>query len=70
MMRDTVRGWAWTRVLLGVMAEEIHLCGEEGAIELVQSLMSTTGEDVEVSCFSVTCYFKLLTYRNYNEEVL
>ena len=53
MMRDTGRGWAWTRALLGVMAEEIHLCGEEGAVELVKSLMSTTGEDVEVSCFSV-----------------
>jgi hypothetical protein len=37
------------------MAEEIHLCGEEGAVELVQSLMSTTGEDVEVFSFSVMC---------------
>lgn len=55
MMGDIGRGWAWTRALLGVMAEEIHICGEEGAVELVQSLMSTTGEDVEVSYFSVTC---------------
>jgi ATP-dependent RNA helicase SUPV3L1/SUV3 len=66
MMRDTGRGWAWTRALLGVMAEEIHLCGEEGTVELVQSLMSTTGEDVEVFFFfcnmlgnsrSNLCYF-------------
>jgi ATP-dependent RNA helicase SUPV3L1/SUV3 len=55
MMGDIGRGWAWTRALLGVMAEEIHICGEEGAVEFVQSLMSTTGEDVEVSYFSVTC---------------
>jgi ATP-dependent RNA helicase SUPV3L1/SUV3 len=54
MMRDAGRGWAWTRAVLGVMAEEIHVCGEEGAVELVQSLMSTTGEDVEV-VFSVMC---------------
>ncbi|PSN44213.1 ATP-dependent RNA helicase SUV3 [Blattella germanica] len=48
MMRDLGRGWAWTRALLGVVADEIHVCGEEGAVDLVQSLMSTTGEDVEV----------------------
>nr|CAD7411135.1 unnamed protein product [Timema poppensis] len=48
MMRDTSRGWAWTRALLGVMAEEIHVCGEDGAVDLVHSLMSTTGEHVEV----------------------
>lgn len=65
MMRDTGRGWAWTRALLGVMAEEVHVCGEEGAIELVQSLLSTTGEDIEVSAFLLTCYLKLQTGMNY-----
>lgn len=49
MMRDPGRGWAWTRALLGVMAEEIHVCGEEGAVDLVRALATTTGEDVEVS---------------------
>ncbi|XP_071440725.1 ATP-dependent RNA helicase SUV3 homolog, mitochondrial [Hetaerina americana] len=48
MLRDGGRGWAWTRALLGVVAEEVHLCGEEGAIPLVESLMLTTGEDVQV----------------------
>jgi len=48
MVRDNGRGWAWTRALLGLVAEEIHLCGEEGAVELISNLMSTTGEDVEV----------------------
>lgn len=48
MMRDPGRGWAWTRVLLGLMAEEIHVCGEEGAVDLVKALASTTGEEVEV----------------------
>lgn len=28
MVKDFQRGWAWTRVLLGVPAEEIHVCGE------------------------------------------
>jgi len=34
-MRDLNRGWAWTRALLGIPADEIHLCGEAAAIELV-----------------------------------
>jgi len=55
MMRDPSRGWAWTRALLGVMAEEIHVCGEEGAVDLVKAISATTGEDVEV------CKYKRLT---------
>ena len=35
LMRDLNRGWAWTRALLGIPADEIHLCGEAAAIELV-----------------------------------
>jgi ATP-dependent RNA helicase SUPV3L1/SUV3 len=34
-MRDTGRGWAWTRALLGTPAQEVHLCGETSAIDLV-----------------------------------
>ncbi|NXA48000.1 SUV3 helicase, partial [Nothocercus julius] len=48
MIRDPARGWAWTRALLGLCAEEIHVCGEAAAIELVTELMYTTGEEVEV----------------------
>ena len=35
--------------LTGLCAEEIHLCGESAAIDLVTELMYTTGEDVEVT---------------------
>jgi ATP-dependent RNA helicase SUPV3L1/SUV3 len=48
MLRDPQRGWAWTRALLGVVAEEVHLCGEAAAIELVKSILITTGEELEV----------------------
>ncbi|XP_019763255.2 ATP-dependent RNA helicase SUV3 homolog, mitochondrial-like isoform X2 [Dendroctonus ponderosae] len=48
MIRDPQRGWAWTRALLGLMAEEVHLCGEAGAVNLVSQLCLTTGEDIEV----------------------
>ncbi|XP_063993444.1 ATP-dependent RNA helicase SUV3 homolog, mitochondrial [Diachasmimorpha longicaudata] len=48
LLKDYGRGWAWTRALLGIPANEIHLCGEAGAIPLVQALCTTTGEDVEI----------------------
>lgn len=48
MMKDPQRGWAWTRALLGLMAEEIHLCGEAGTIDLISQLCLTTNENIEV----------------------
>ncbi|KAM4605799.1 ATP-dependent RNA helicase SUPV3L1, mitochondrial-like isoform 1-T1 [Discoglossus pictus] len=51
MIRDPSRGWAWTRALLGLCAEEIHVCGEAAAIEMVTELMFTTGEEVEVRSY-------------------
>lgn len=48
MVRDQQRGWAWTRAFLGLVAEEIHLCGEAGAIDLLSQLCLTTNEDIEV----------------------
>ena len=43
------RGWAWTRSLLGLCAQEIHICGEASAIDLVKELMLDTGDEVKVS---------------------
>ncbi|XP_051883394.1 ATP-dependent RNA helicase SUPV3L1, mitochondrial [Pristis pectinata] len=51
MIRDPSRGWAWTRALLGLCAEEIHICGEAAAINLVMELMYDTGEEVEVETY-------------------
>ncbi|XP_012220462.1 ATP-dependent RNA helicase SUV3 homolog, mitochondrial [Linepithema humile] len=48
LVRDIQRGWAWTRALLGIPADEIHLCGEAAAIDLVESICITMGESVEV----------------------
>uniref|UniRef100_A0A915Q7P2 RNA helicase n=1 Tax=Setaria digitata TaxID=48799 RepID=A0A915Q7P2_9BILA len=48
MLRDHSRGWAWTRALLGIAAEEVHLCGEEAAIDIVRGLLDPIGEHVEV----------------------
>ncbi|XP_043487445.1 ATP-dependent RNA helicase SUV3 homolog, mitochondrial isoform X1 [Polistes fuscatus] len=48
LLRDPGRGWAWTRALLGIPADEIHLCGEPAAIDLVKSICLTTGETPEI----------------------
>ncbi|KAF6111710.1 Suv3 like RNA helicase [Phyllostomus discolor] len=48
MIKDPARGWAWTRALLGLCAEEVHLCGEAAAIDLVTELLYMTGEEVKV----------------------
>ncbi|KAI0469534.1 P-loop containing nucleoside triphosphate hydrolase protein [Xylaria cf. heliscus] len=44
MIGDVERGWAWTQAFLGVQAKEVHLCGEERTVELIQSLCATIGD--------------------------
>ncbi|PVU87359.1 hypothetical protein BB560_006503 [Smittium megazygosporum] len=48
MIQDSQRGWAWTNALLGIRAKELHLCGEETAIPIVQKLLSLTGDSIEI----------------------
>ncbi|KAI0965151.1 P-loop containing nucleoside triphosphate hydrolase protein [Xylaria arbuscula] len=45
MIGDHERGWAWTQAFLGVQAKEVHLCGEERAVELIQSLCASLGDN-------------------------
>lgn len=54
MLQDNQRGWAWSRALLGIPAKEVHVCGEVAAIPLVQNLLATAGETVEVNTKTVT----------------
>jgi len=48
MISDKHRGYAWTRALLGVPAKEIHVCGDETVLKLVQRLAKKMGEELEV----------------------
>lgn len=48
MLKDPNRGWAWTRALLGVVAEEVHVCGEAAAIDVVKELLISTSEEFEL----------------------
>jgi ATP-dependent RNA helicase SUPV3L1/SUV3 len=48
MITDTQRGWAWTRALVNMNADEIHLCGDHSVFELVQQILKLTGDTLEV----------------------
>lgn len=43
MIGDRDRGWAWTRAILGVNASEVHLCGDDAAVPLLQRMCQRTG---------------------------
>jgi ATP-dependent RNA helicase SUPV3L1/SUV3 len=61
MLSDPTRGWAFTRALLGVPAEEVHLCGDPAATELVRRVAQDAGETVEVHEYSRLLPLKLLS---------
>ena len=48
MLGSADRGWAWTQALLGVMAKEVHLCGEERSVPIIRELAAICGEPVHV----------------------
>lgn len=48
MLGDRDRGSAWTNALLGVQAKEVHVCGEERAVNLIKSLIAPTGDKIVV----------------------
>ncbi|KAK3987875.1 P-loop containing nucleoside triphosphate hydrolase protein [Cladorrhinum sp. PSN332] len=44
MIADDDRGWAWTQAVLGIQAKELHLCGEDRAVGLIQELCARIGD--------------------------
>ncbi|KAF3767891.1 hypothetical protein M406DRAFT_338580 [Cryphonectria parasitica EP155] len=48
MIGDEQRGWAWTQALLGVQAKEVHLCGEERVVPLIEAICAKMGDEVVV----------------------
>ncbi|KAF4436514.1 hypothetical protein F53441_13225 [Fusarium austroafricanum] len=44
MIADPERGSAWTTALLGVQAKEVHLCGEERTVKLIESICASIGD--------------------------
>lgn len=48
MIADPFRGYAWTRSLLGIRCQEIHLCGGMEAKGIVEKMVKLCGDDLEV----------------------
>ncbi|KAK9073604.1 hypothetical protein SSX86_007928 [Deinandra increscens subsp. villosa] len=46
MMSDVYRGYAWTRALLGLQADEIHLCGDPSVLDIVRKICRETGDEL------------------------
>lgn len=49
MITDSQRGWAWTRALINMSADEIHLCGDHSVLELVKQILQLTGDTLEIN---------------------
>eukprot|EP00775_Hariotina_reticulata_P009430 gene9430-9595_t len=48
MIADPTRGWSWTRVLLGLPAEQLHCCGDPAAAPVLQQLAQQCAEPLVV----------------------
>jgi ATP-dependent RNA helicase SUPV3L1/SUV3 len=48
MLGCRTRGFSFTRALLGISADELHLCGDAAAAPLIQEILKVTGDEIEV----------------------
>ena len=48
MVADRERGWAWTTALLGLKADEIHVCIAPYAEEIICSIIEDCGDQCEI----------------------
>ncbi|KAK8935017.1 hypothetical protein KSP39_PZI015133 [Platanthera zijinensis] len=48
MMADSTRGYSWTKALLGLKADELHLCGDPSVLKIVSKICKKTGDELQV----------------------
>ena len=51
LLGDESRGWAWTRAVQGVPANEVHVCGDGSVLPLLRSLTAAMDEQLEVHTY-------------------
>ncbi|CAL0332073.1 unnamed protein product [Lupinus luteus] len=51
MLGCNTRGYSFTRALLGIAADELHLCGDPAAVPLIQEILKVTGDKVEIQFY-------------------
>ena len=52
MITDPQRGWAWTRALVNMNADEVHLCGDPSVVGLVEQILKLTGDELVVKNYT------------------
>ncbi|GIM09322.1 hypothetical protein Vretimale_13239 [Volvox reticuliferus] len=48
MLGDRLRGWAWTRALLGLAAREVHVAGDSAVLPVLRALVAECGDELQV----------------------
>jgi ATP-dependent RNA helicase SUPV3L1/SUV3 len=46
MAADSRRGSAWTSAIVGIAAKEVHMCGEERTVAIIQQVARSLGEEL------------------------
>ena len=59
LIGDANRGQAWTNAMLGLRAKEIHVCGEETVIPLLESMAKETGDEIVINRYKRLSPFKI-----------
>ncbi|MDA8793884.1 DEAD/DEAH box helicase, partial [Bacteriovoracaceae bacterium] len=55
MIRDPQRGWAWTRALINLNADTVHICGDPSVEELIRKIVKLTGDEIEIKNYTRMC---------------
>ncbi len=63
MLTDPQRGWAWTRALVNIQADEIHLCGDHSVLELVKKILDLCGDTLEVKEYTRMTELKVMNHQ-------
>lgn len=63
MLTDPQRGWAWTRALVNIQADEIHLCGDHSVLELVKKILELCGDTLEIREYTRMTELKVMSHQ-------
>jgi ATP-dependent RNA helicase SUPV3L1/SUV3 len=63
MLTDPQRGWAWTRALINIQADEIHICGDHSVLELVKKILALCGDSLEIREYQRMTELKVMDHQ-------
>lgn len=55
MVGCKTRGFSFTRALLGISSDELHVCGDPAAVPLIRRMLDVTGDVVKVQYYERLC---------------